>query len=97
MMGAVTPLLVAVRIVTDSSLTEPVTRTWRERWLSWPWRPWARVKLVPSRTYYIVDGVPGGPKTLVCHPSLAAEFERALAELELQTALEQREGGKWWS
>jgi len=97
MKDLLSPLLVAVRIVTDPSLTEPVARTWRERWLSWPWRPWARVKLVPSRTYYIVDGVPGGPKTLVCHPSLAAEFERALAEHELQSAIEQREGGKWRS
>lgn len=49
---------------------EQVTRrSWRERLLSWPWRPWITerrvVVQVPSPNVYLIDQI------IVCHPVMA--------------------------
>lgn len=28
----------------DPSAFDPIPRTWKERYLSWPWRPWVKTK-----------------------------------------------------
>ena len=45
--------------------TEIHRRTWQERLLSWPWRPWQTFKNV----------------TVVCHPSTAYRLRNELANL----------------
>ena len=36
---------------------EWVGRTWHERLLSWPWRPWVKIKKVPVMDAYMVGNV----------------------------------------
>ncbi len=62
------------KVITSPWLTEPgepvtVRRTWRERFLTRPWRPWRSVRIVvpqvPSkRAVELPDG------TLVVHPAM---------------------------
>ena len=55
-------------------------RTWGERLLSWPWRPWQRTKTV----------IPVVPDTrvlrmgnrIVCHPAMAEEVRRQIQSAE---------------
>jgi len=32
-----------IRITYPATLTETYVRSWRERLLSWPWRPWVKI------------------------------------------------------
>lgn len=71
----------AVRIIESLYLTEAgepqtVTRSWRERLWSWPWRPLQRTRIeipqVPFRGgYKLANG------TLVMHPETVAALRRA--------------------
>lgn len=49
-------------------MTETITvsRSWRERLLSWPWRPWqsTRSERIPSDVIYHMDG------KMLMHPQL---------------------------
>lgn len=78
-----TQLFNGFRVLESNALEqdgEPYTvhRTWRQRWLSRPWRPWLR-------TYVVVPSVPYrgavqiSPTTLVMHPATL----RALRESEV--------------
>jgi len=66
----------SVRIVSSPFLytAELVKRTWRERLLSWPWRPfgkWKSIKIPDPKIYCFDDGDYGGmfPSTMyVGHP-----------------------------
>lgn len=59
-------------LVADIYVSDWSRRTWRERILSWPWRPWVRTKFSP--TAYVV-----GTMVLVSFDSYAryksGEFE----------------------
>jgi hypothetical protein len=56
----------------------PARRSWRERLLSWPWRPWVAAKeisvKVPDPHCYTFDNV------VVCHPAMATELRERLKE-----------------
>lgn len=62
--------LVGMPVRFSEYLTKPeeriVSRSWRERWLSWPWRPWVATRTltvqVPSNEALMVGGY------LVMHP-----------------------------
>ena len=81
--------IAGLRTYVDSHCLEDVQieRTIRERWLSWPWRPWARTKIekVPS-AYSVMNPTPEGPfgfgpdRFLVVHPQKLDEIRRALNE-----------------
>jgi hypothetical protein len=53
-------------------------RSWRERLLSWPWRPWVATKEisveVPDERYYTFGNV------VVCHPAVAQQLREELAK-----------------
>lgn len=55
----------------------PARRSWCERLLSWPWRPWQATKQisveVPDERYYTFGNV------VVCHPAMAQELRERLA------------------
>lgn len=74
------------RIIESPYLTEPgepvsVRRTWRERWLTRPWRPFRRTRLitpqVPSRqVFQLPDG------TMLMHPVTRAHLRQVLEQEE---------------
>jgi hypothetical protein len=72
-----------VRVYLTVSLTEAgepmqVVRSWRERLLSWPWRPWIRCKTVtPQRPYRGALNMKGG---LVMHPLTFMALKEATKE-----------------
>lgn len=68
-----------IPILHDESLVIPgepikVKRTWVERLLFFPWRPWVREKtvypMVPDPNYLIVD-LAGQRPVLIAHPETA--------------------------
>lgn len=72
--------MIGTKIITSVHLTETciVARTWKERLLSWPWRPWKSVNviIVPSKECYkLADG------TVVMHPAMYAEVKLLLRQL----------------
>lgn len=54
-------------------------RSWRERLLSWPWRPWQATEViieqVPDPNVYWVKG----RAAIVCHPAIAQCIREAIA------------------
>ena len=69
-----------LRVIEDSNMVEDgepfeVNRTWRERILSFPWRPFKSTKTftpkVPMRKAYMFDG------NVVMHPAMVAEYLKA--------------------
>lgn len=66
------------RIIEDSNLLKftDVPRTWHERLLTWPWRPWKKTKRVslPDPDFY------GVGNDIVCHPVTAQRLRRVMAE-----------------
>jgi hypothetical protein len=54
-------------------------RSWRERLLSWPWRPWVATEQVsvevPDLWYYTIGNV------AVCHPAVARRVRENLSRL----------------
>lgn len=60
---------------TDVSYRE-VERTWQERWLSRPWRPFKKTRTVaesvPSDRVLVID------RTIFCHPDLAEKIKQAI-------------------
>lgn len=69
-----------MRIICSTLMTETaqVERSWRERLLTWPWRPLQRHRhvQVPRMDYLINDG-PGG-QFIVCHPAAYDRLRRAV-------------------
>lgn len=68
-----------MRIIEDINLTEDgtpyeVKRTWIERWMTRPWKPWVSKKLVtpkvPYRGVIRIDG-----NTFIMHPRVAREYK----------------------
>lgn len=68
-----------IRIIENPHLTkleqQTVPRSTRERWLSWPWRPWQKTKVImaivpDTESVYVTSGF------IVCHPA-AADLVRA--------------------
>lgn len=72
--------LTGLRIIESPHLTVPrtVTRTWRERLFSWPWRPWRATRVVqaPDPSMYQMAG-----GLLVGHPVTINRLRRAAEEL----------------
>lgn len=53
---------------------EQVPRSRRERWLSWPWRPWVKTKTVEKPAMYqMLDRV-------IAHPVLAQKLREGMRE-----------------
>lgn len=71
--------LYGVPLIASVYLTVPkeVPRTRRERWLSWPWRPWKRTKWIQVADSMIYNSFQDGKRTLIAHPEVIAR----LAEL----------------
>lgn len=72
------PLLSGYRIQTSSLMVilgdvVQVPRTWRERLLTWPWKPWVSTKphqtFKPDPRFYVVNG-----DTIVMHPDMYARL-----------------------
>lgn len=76
----------ALRIIEDQNLTidgppVPFRLSWRQRLLSWPWRPWRATIMVPSKIPN-PDGYIVGPNRIVMHPATAAALKRELRARE---------------
>lgn len=78
-------LLNGIRVIVADDCIESVVvdRTLRERWLSWPWRPWAKTRetKVPA-VYKVMNPSFGagwfGPSFFfVAHPEKMAELRAA--------------------
>ena len=73
-----------LNVLESESLTETVEKTihlnWKQRLMSWPWRPWVHTKVmyteVPSDKVIVLGD------TLICHPSMARMIR---AELKAQS------------
>lgn len=83
----------SIHCVVDGEPIE-VRRTWKERLLSWPWRPIQRTKTVISKVPY-QGGYQMGNK-IIMHPEIAA---RLCAELDgpnakLSRAAESQKGNE---
>ncbi len=71
------------RVFTSPYMTHRVfeerPRTWRERLLSLPWRPWEATKVVaveaPAKFYYVDERA----HVVYCHPALLAKIQVCLA------------------
>lgn len=65
-------------LLTELGPERPVQRTWTERWLSRPWRPWQATKLVrvqePMRDFIELDG------RLYGHPETVRKLKSAMKE-----------------
>ena len=78
-----------MKVFVDDNCTEEidVERTTKERWLSWPWRPWVKTKIekIPA-AYSVMNPTPGGlfafgpDRFLVVHPQKLDDIRRALNE-----------------
>ena len=73
-----------IRLIEDSNLTvtKSRVRTARERWLSWPWKPWRRLEVwqEPAETCYMMD-----KHTIVCHPYVANILRKELDSITIPT------------
>jgi len=81
-------MIQGMKVIQSSLLMDRTVepRSWRERLLSWPWRPLVRTKVVsrPSKKAIITDGV------IFVHPVLYRQLERLGAfsnEKDIQKAL----------
>ena len=76
-----------MRVFQDIHCTEDVDieRTLKERWLSWPWRPWAKTKVMKIPAIYEVRNPQRGMFSmgpshfLIAHPEKMRELEALLA------------------
>jgi hypothetical protein len=70
--------LFGIQIIEDVNMVDSHSRakTWRERWLSWPWRPWVKtvVWYTPSETIYLMN-TGGIREQLICHPKTTRLLE----------------------
>ncbi len=65
-----------MRIVESVWCTVPeehvVSRPWRERLFSWPWKPWVAEKMVvvqvPDKQVYVMG------HSIICHPVVAKQI-----------------------
>lgn len=63
---------------------QEITRSWKERLFSWPWRPWRKTKTIQVPAIYSVENpsqglfAVGPPRFFVAHPSKVAELRAAL-------------------
>ena len=87
-------MFAGLRVVTSpfmvKTVVDRVQRSLVERWLTWPWRPWVRTKLVqisvPS------DEVLRIGNRLIVHPAMLERLRRGLIA-ERPTAPAGGEGG----
>jgi len=72
-----TPLPWSLHLLASPALTitveEHVPRPWRERLLTWPWRPWQTTRLV-SRTVPDPHLYRFGSACVLAHPATLARF-----------------------
>lgn len=66
-----------MEVIVDANIVKPgvnetVSRTWRDRLFSRPWRPWVKTKTVrgPERPGWVIIG-----GRLYCHPAVFAELK----------------------
>lgn len=68
-----------------------VRRSLKERWLSWPWRPWRATKIVvpmvPDRTAYRTGNI------VYMHPAMARELREAIPPARSNTYDANPSGG----
>ena len=69
--------LFGIQIIEDANMVDSHSRpkTWRERWLSWPWRPWVKhvVWQTPSEKIYLLN-VSKFKERLICHPAMTEKL-----------------------
>jgi hypothetical protein len=65
------------------TVVERVPRPWRERLLTWPWRPWQAVRLV-SHTVPDPHVYRFGPACLVGHPLTLTRIRNARYRAQLR-------------
>lgn len=63
-----------------------VPRTAKERWLTLPWRPWQKTKVitlyVPDQHVWVMTNPITGSQDAVCHPEVADVLRARLAETD---------------
>lgn len=64
--------------------TKTVPRTWRERFLTWPWRPWRKTKTVEAPSNQILDMAGKG---FVVHPAKWEEMRKTLGQVRDATRI----------
>ena len=67
--------LSGIPVKTSTLLTRRVThrrpRTWRTRWMTWPWRPWVSHTVVGHEIpdiWRLLIHRPNGQEEIICHP-----------------------------
>ncbi len=80
--------LFGIQIIEDASMVDSHSRlkTWRERWLSWPWRPWVKyiVWQEPSKKIYLVN-MDNFSEKLICHPAMTERLGKVGKEITIST------------
>jgi hypothetical protein len=55
-------------------------RSWKERLLTWPWRPWRATKVRRKPAAFTIDeealGIYGGRRYMLVHPSLVEQLRQ---------------------
>lgn len=73
-----------ITIYTNLLLTDKheVKRTIKERFLTWPWKPWVKTKTieVPSRKMFLTQGLSG--PIIICHPDMEKEIKSKLGHID---------------
>lgn len=77
-----------MKIIENPNMLVPeervVDRTAKERWLTRPWRPWQKTKVitvyVPDNHVLLVKNPFTGERDAVCHPEVADVLRARLAE-----------------
>lgn len=78
------PFIAGFQIIEASYLTVPkeevILRSWKERLLSWPWKPWEKEKtvttMVPDEKIYKTGN------QIICHPAIAQQLKDTLIRYE---------------
>lgn len=58
------------------TITKTAVRTWKERFLSWPWRPWQKLRIwqEPDPNVYVTKDA------IICHPAIAQKLREQVAD-----------------
>lgn len=67
----------AIRVVTNPACTQEIKRTWKERLLTRPWKPFKKTKHMPAA--YMLPEL----NLIFCHPQIRQHLEEQMDEYVL--------------
>jgi len=63
--------------------TKKRMRTQKERWLSWPWKPFQKWECWQEPCAYVLKANFLGQKTLICHPEIKKRLIKAIDDMDI--------------